>query len=183
MKPLVICIAALLATTSCKKKEAIPLPSGQNTFSCQIAGKEFTPRLDPILLTSRQPLRAYRTGTQGGFVLQAQDALNVLEIYLATTRGPGTYPVGYVRGPIPYAPNPDSYASYFQYRAPQPGDDPYNPPAPSRYYTDALNTGTVTFTRLDTVARIAGGTFEYTVREQTSGQTVRITNGKFDVKF
>ncbi|WP_126546995.1 hypothetical protein [Hymenobacter amundsenii] len=183
MKQLIVIVAVVLATASCKKKETVPLPSGKNTFSCQIAGKAFTPHLDPILLTSRQPLRAYRTGTQGGFVLQAQDALNVLEIYLAATQGSGTYPVGYVRGPIPYAPNPDSYAGYTQYRGPQSGDDPYNPPAPTRYYTDGSNTGTVTFTRLDTVARIAGGTFEYTAREMTTGQTVRIKNGTFDVKF
>lgn len=180
-------ISALLLSffsfVACKKDAADPLPSGKNTYSCQIDGKAFTPYLTPILLTTRQPLRAYRTGSQGGLVIQAQDALNVLEIYLSATQGAGTYPVGYVRGAIPYSPNPDSYASYTRYTPPPAGGDPNNSPLPLRYYTDATNTGTVTVTRFDTVARIAGGTFEYTAREAATGQLVRITDGKFDVTF
>lgn len=180
---LCVAIAAISVMTSCKKKDVNPLPSGKNTFTCQIDGKEFSPKIPVTILSTSVALRAYRTDNKGGFVVQAQDPFNKLEFYLSTTQGAGTYTVGYARGAIPYAPNPDSYAAYTRYKPLSPGDDPYNTPLPPRFYTDAVNTGTMTLTRMDTVARIAGGTFEYTAREATTGKLVCVTNGKFDVTF
>lgn len=175
---------SLLSLVACKKKEsAEPLPSGKNTYSCQIDGQEFTPHLPPVILSTNRALEARRTDRSTGFFLQAKDSFNELAIYFSATQGVGTYPLGFARSPIPYPSNPNSYG-YYQKNVPlPPGGDPYNPPRPLRYYTDMTNTGTVTVTRFDTVARIAGGTFEYTAREAATGQLVRVTNGKFDVTF
>jgi hypothetical protein len=184
MKRLLLCLSVPTAFVvgSCHKKEEMPTPSGTNTLFCRIEGREFTPYLEPILLTPRQALRAYRTA-QGSFFVQAQDAANVLQLYATNVRGPGTYTLSFARNPVPYDPNPDGYGFYQKSNPVPPGGDPFNPPAPSRFYTDATNTGTVRVTRFDTLGRVAGGTFEYTVREAATGKLVRITNGKFDVKF
>ncbi|SFQ82701.1 DUF6252 family protein [Hymenobacter arizonensis] len=42
--------------------------------------------------------------------------------------------------------------------------------------------GTLRFTRLDTVARIVAGTFEFEAVSATTGKTVRITDGRFDLR-
>ena len=168
---------------ACGKKEGDAAPSGANTFSCRIDGKEFTPSLEPIILVPQKALEARRTSQAGGFVVQAKDSFNELVIYLSATQGPGTYSLGYAKSPVPFGSNPDSYGFYKSIPLLQPGDDPFKPQPRSTFYTDATNTGTVTLTRFDTVARVAGGTFEYTAREAATGKLVRITNGKFDVKF
>ncbi len=97
---------------------------------------------------------------------------------------PGTYALGYARNPTPYGSNPDNYGWYRSIPPFIPGvTDPYHLTPPSDYYTGTANTGTVTITRYDTVARVAGGTFAYTAREAATGKLVHITNGRFDVKF
>lgn len=179
-----MCSTTLLALGACQQKEEAA-PSGANTFSCRIDGKEFTPYLKPILFTGpRKALEARRTDRQAnGLVLQAKDSFNELVIYLAATQGTGRYSLGFARQSIPYPSNPDSYGLYERIPPARPGDDPFKSAPGLLFYTDATSVGTVTITRFDTVARVAGGSFEYTAREAATGKRVRITEGKFDVKF
>ena len=51
------------------------------------------------------------------------------------------------------------------------------------YNTDATYTGTVTLTRIDTAAKIAAGTFQFTGFNFRSGKTVAVTDGRFDVRL
>ena len=51
------------------------------------------------------------------------------------------------------------------------------------HYTDASHTGTITLTRLDTIAKIAAGTFEFTAIHYQSGKTVVLSKGRFDVQL
>jgi hypothetical protein len=51
------------------------------------------------------------------------------------------------------------------------------------YETDAKHPGTVTITRLDLVQRIVSGTFEFTAMDRVSGDSVRITQGRFDLQY
>ncbi len=53
----------------------------------------------------------------------------------------------------------------------------------NEYYTDAAHPGTVTLTRIDTVAKIASGTFQFTALDYQSGKTVTVTDGRFDVRL
>ena len=178
-KLLYISVALLLA--ACHKDD--PTPSGANTFSCQIDGQDFTPYLAPVLITPQKALQANRTNYQGGIFIHARNSYNELELYVGKSNYSGTHRLSYARVPMPYNTNPNSYAYYESIPALQPGQDPYNPPPTSKYYTDNTNVGTITFTRFDTVAHVAGGTFEYTAREAATGKLVHVTNGKFDVKF
>ncbi|GAB3826513.1 hypothetical protein [Hymenobacter jeollabukensis] len=51
------------------------------------------------------------------------------------------------------------------------------------YRTGPDASGTLILTRFDTVACIAAGTFSFTGRYAASGQTVQLTEGRFDVRF
>lgn len=52
-------------------------------------------------------------------------------------------------------------------------------------HTDATvyQTGNINITRLDRSARIISGTFEGVLFKQTCGDTLKITNGRFDMKY
>ncbi|MBC6607817.1 hypothetical protein H8B13_13405 [Hymenobacter sp. BT188] len=60
-----------------------------------------------------------------------------------------------------------------------------NPEPSAEYLTGPTATGQLTVTRLDSVAKIISGTFEFTA-QKTSGEgpeTVRLTNGRFDLQY
>lgn len=50
------------------------------------------------------------------------------------------------------------------------------------FRTDSINNGFVKFIRIDTIERIISGIFEFNVAN-SSCDTVRITNGRFDIKL
>jgi hypothetical protein len=49
------------------------------------------------------------------------------------------------------------------------------------YMTSSLYTGKVRFTKIDTVNRIISGTFQFSAIDKSSGKTLNITDGRFDV--
>jgi len=52
-----------------------------------------------------------------------------------------------------------------------------------QYETNENYTGTIHFTRFDTENFIMSGTFEFQAQEIISGETITITDGRFDLKF
>ena len=181
---LLLALAILAGAASCKRhSDAATSPTAANTFTCQIEGKDFTPYLAPVILVPRTALAASRTSHDLGFTVQAKNSYSELELYIASSRGAGTYPMAYARNPIPYKSNPDSYAAYKSNPALPPGGDPNNLPPSSRYYTDGVHVGNVTVSRFDTVARVITGKFDFVAREVATGKLVHITNGNFDVSY
>jgi len=53
----------------------------------------------------------------------------------------------------------------------------------SQYETNTNYTGQIHFTRFDTENFIMSGTFEFEAQEILSGETISITNGRFDLNF
>jgi hypothetical protein len=52
------------------------------------------------------------------------------------------------------------------------------------YYSgNFIKTGQVTLVRFDSFARVASGRFAFTLYEPGGCDTLRVTNGRFDVKF
>ena len=156
-------LAVALAASSCKKdgpEAGLPAATqeGKNTFGCLVDGKPFGP-MPPAGINSsrREPLEAsiYRTD-----LLVSARGEGYVDFALRKAFRPGTYPLGDT--------NANGYAAY-RISA---GD----------YYTDAVHTGTLTLTRIDTVARIAAGTFQFTALDR-NGQTVTVTEGRFDVRL
>ena len=110
-----------------------------------------------INFAKREPLEASLYHTD---ILVSGRGNGYVDFALRNAFQPGTYALGDT--------NANGYAAY-RISA---GD----------YYTDANHKGTVTLTRIDTVARIAAGTFQFTALNR-SGKTVTVTDGRFDVRL
>lgn len=54
---------------------------------------------------------------------------------------------------------------------------------PCAYRGNNTKTGQVPLTKFDPVARVAAGRFDFTLYEPGGCDTLRVTNGRFDVKF
>ncbi|MBO0360714.1 hypothetical protein J0X19_22325 [Hymenobacter sp. BT186] len=86
-------------------------------------------------------------------------------------RSTGTFELNQTINPALSNPDP-AYASFS-----------FNRPRPTQLYrTGPTATGRLIVTRFDTVARIVAGTFEFTA-ERANAPTVRISEGRFDLKF
>jgi hypothetical protein len=177
----------VLPVSSCKKNNTTSsnsLPpateTGANTFGCLINGQAFTP--------------GGGDGLEGGNL----DAINQYAYYT-----PGiTNPTGYV-----FAVNAVNERSstnitsigfrfdsvtmqqgmtytFQQIKAGQ-GGAQYSylsPTVDNTFNTSSLVTGQLSLTRFDLTAQIASGTFWFNVLDN-NGDTIKITNGRFDVTF
>jgi len=165
MKPsLCLGLAAALLVAACKKdapEAGLPpaTQSGANTFGCLVDGQLFVP-LPPQGINSsrREPLEAslYRTD-----VLVSARGNGGIDFALRNAFRPGVYSIGETQS-----------ARYGRYAF-----------GSNEYYTNTAHTGTVTLTRIDTVARVAAGTFQFTALDYQSGKTVTVTDGRFDVRL
>ncbi|MDQ2770011.1 MAG: DUF6252 family protein [Bacteroidota bacterium] len=160
---LFLSLAAVLFTAACKKdgpEAGLPAATqeGKNTFGCLVDGQLFVP-LPPAGINSshREPLEAslYRTD-----ILVSGRGNGYVDFALRNAFRPGTYNLG------------ETYT----------GSSGRYEISAGAYYTNTVYTGTVTLTRIDTVAKIAAGTFQFTALNR-SGKTVTVTNGCFDVRL
>jgi hypothetical protein len=161
---LFLSLAAVLLATGCKKDDpeaGLPTATqeGKNTFGCLVDGQVFVPKPgQAISITKREPLEAsvYRTD-----LLVSGMGDGYVEFALHNASQQGTYALGET-----------STKSYGTYSV-----------SGIRYYTNTAHVGTVTITRIDTVAKVAAGTFQFTALDYQSGKTVTISNGRFDVRL
>lgn len=60
----------------------------------------------------------------------------------------------------------------------------YNSKDNSTYYTSNTNKGQVTITKLDLTNQIISGTFDFTAEDENNpANTIKVTDGRFDVKY
>ena len=59
----------------------------------------------------------------------------------------------------------------------------YQPPPDQELRTGPAAPGRLVVTRLDTIARVVAGTFEFTAGQASGGTTVRVSEGRFDCTF
>ncbi|OGX86013.1 hypothetical protein BEN47_13630 [Hymenobacter lapidarius] len=180
MKPyLFISLAALLATSACKKDEIDALPKatqeGKNTAGCLVNGEGFVAaESGGSLLSNPTPALA------GGFY---EDSLYYLTLAGKTSRGktrirlffrsqsPGTYLFNQT------TPNLDRAGLRYTlgYAACEFSD------TKEFYITNAQHTGQVVLTRADLSRGITAGTFEFTAASTFDPRkTITVTKGRFD---
>lgn len=180
---------ALLLTAACTK-ETDPQPqlpaatqTGQNTAGCRVDGRVWLPAGD--FLVSGAPVRAVYQRVGGAYQLtillerlpdEAGDPFGQTAIRLSAPNAPspGTFALNQLVDPRLGAGNPPHAA--FIYAKPSPDQ---------QLLTGPQAEGRLVITRLDTVARVVAGTFEFTGREQAGGggASVQVTEGRFDVRF
>lgn len=176
----------MLAFASCKscKKEVNPLPpetqTGANTFGCLIDGKPYIPDGSGGF-GGAKPIT-------GGYAYTPQSCSSKYDVWVTTYRKDGwdfsiylenvgnktgKYPLKYTTPGAPTILCPPNHAIFYKY---------ISPSETAVYATDSEYTGEVTITRADTVNKIVSGTFFFKARRPATGETIEITNGRFDVK-
>ncbi len=156
---------------SCQK-EKLPKPTqeGKNTFGCKINGKNWVPSggggfsgIKPV---------------DGGFFenintiyIRAYSKDESVQLYLRDVFNIGEYSLSSNTIPMPDNLDPKSYGLYSVRK-----DN-----ATSTYITNTMHAGKVIISNRDTVNKIISGTFEFTA-VNSNGKTVKITDGRFDVK-
>lgn len=172
--------ALSLALLSCEKDPLAQLPDmtqqGKNTAGFLLDGEPWLPE-GKYLTSTNKGVNGYWRGksTIGLSFVQVNTSKgrdSGLEIRIVGIRQPGTYSLG--QDPqLALGERRQGYASFY-----------IQQPAPAvSYYTGPTAPGTVTITRLDTVKRIASGTFDVMLLEDGGTRTVQITQGRFDVRL
>jgi len=131
--------------------------TGANTFGCKVNGK--------VWLPSETAWMEFR---EGGISLVAKNKLTpqqtvIINIGKYVINGVGTYNISKL---TPYYSN-----GYFRNES-------------KHFETDDTNTGTIIITRLDTTKfnYIVSGTFNFKARDEITGETVEVTEGRFDLR-
>lgn len=168
-------IAALLLLTTC---EPVKLPpetqEGANTFGCRINGKKWVPTGKRNTFNG-----SMFPGVNGGFFkigldttfylyIRAYKDEESVQLWARNVTKAGKYELKYLTETKPNALTPPNYGSVHF------GDE---------YVTTNVYTGWVNVTKADTLTGVVAGTFEFTaVNRRDPSKTLRVTDGRFDVK-
>ena len=170
--------------------------TGANTAGCIVDGLTWVPRETGIMFGGNSsPIIVHWGKVRGGqhplslvLIKNIDDVTHVhgethLSLYLPDITRPGTFALDQAGNPS-VVNGPTAYGLFS-----------FNKPSPDQVLlTGPGAPGRLVVTRLDTVARIVSGTFEFTPVEGSGGltgngtpipggKTVRVTQGRFDCKF
>ena len=174
---LTVALSVVVLSTACKK-EVTELPpatqTGANTFGAKVNGEFWVPQgfgpipANDILEARLLPNRDLYVHARN---FSASPNEREFEIFLKGVRTPGTYPLNTT---VSY-PNTSVNYGYFVKRNITPQNE---------WITSATNTGSVTITRIDTVALIVSGTFQFNALNiYNAPEPLSVTEGRFDIKI
>ena len=188
MKKLLPALAlAALLLPACEKDNVGPdglvkaTQEGKDTGDFLVDGVAFNPR-PRVSSPATSPVGAYwdhlyakDSNFDLSFFRQGDDKKEKsLNIIMSNVRRAGTYPMIDIANPFVIA----GAKSYIIYTLPG-----TYPAIRKQYLTGPTSPGEVIITRFDTVARVISGTFEARLQEYNGPDSVRITKGRFDLKF
>lgn len=163
----IVTVLVLVTFWSCKEKDVLPAPTGEglNTFGVKIDGKVWLPK-QTISVVGSQPM--LRSGYSNGVMsITARRGVNdeVILLTIRDVRSEGNYVLNS---------DEDDWLPVSDYHG-KDVDDNYVP------YTGGVNE--VRITKLDTVNKIAAGTFKCQLKGKNKQAIVNFTEGVFDVKL
>ena len=172
MKAILMILLWLPVLVACKKNELNALPpatqTGANTFGCLVNGKAWVPQKGGLF--TDKPLEGgyLLVGNQLNLWIQAtgKDGSG-LDLWVEKPSLTGEYELKYDTGIKPTVLLPRNYGYYYQ--------------SGTGYITAPQYTGRLIVSRTDTIKGILSGTFEFTARNAKTGQTVSVTDGRFDL--
>ena len=172
MKQILILLLWLPMLAACKKNELNALPpatqEGRNTFGCLVNGKAWVPKKGGLFTDPPVEGAFYRVDRQLNLWVQATNTDGSrLDFWVENPLVTGEYSLQHTTGIYPTVYLPRSYGLYYQSGA--------------SYMTTSQYVGKVVITRTDTIRGIISGTFEFTGHSAKTGQTISITEGRFDV--
>lgn len=177
MKQLLIIGLSVFFLSACKKKiDELPpaTQTGANTLGAKVNGEFWIPQgFGPFPANDILEARIF---PNNDLTIKAQNfskspTETEFELFITNVAAPGVYPLNTA---VSYPRMTASYG-YFVKRVLTPSDE---------WITTTTATGTVTITRIDRVNMIVSGTFELNPASlYNSGQTLSITEGRFDLKL
>jgi Family of unknown function (DUF6252) len=166
-----LCLTFSLFT--CKQTDVLPQATqeGKNTFGCLIDGKAYVPDGGGSF-SGIKPVNGGLSGipsvpNKTGIYIRAYSRDGKELVIFINDNKVANYVLNTNTQTRPASLNSKDYASYTSTE----GDE---------YVTSSKFTGQITVTKADTVTGIVSGSFDFTAATKT-GQTVSITNGRFDV--
>lgn len=190
MKRIVFPALLLLSLAGCSSKETpIPAPqlpaatqSGLNTAGCKVDGQVWVPAGGGLFAPKPVSVSLQRsvTGLQLSVLLDRDpltddgqpNSRTQIKLYVPNVTAPATIALDQYADPRLTTSNP-AYAAFI-----------YTAPTPDQQLLTGPNaTGQLIITRLDTVARVVAGSFQFRAQEQAGPATVNITEGRFDLTY
>lgn len=169
-----ICLTLLLA--ACDEKLPEPTTKGANTFACKVNGESWIPDAGGSFMGKKLVLtHTYLFKPKRMFVLYAtrrtKKENTTISLALKDVRSAGTQYFAFDTNPYPGELHYKNHAVYIEYE-----------PGTADYVTNSRYTGSINFTRVDTINHIISGTFEFTAENTDgSGETIKVTDGRFDI--
>lgn len=169
-----ICLTLILS--ACDERLPEPTTKGANIFACKVNGKSWIPDASRSFNGKRLSLLYSNLfKPKMNFVLYATRITNKestrIQLALEDVRTTGTQYFAYDTNPYPAELHYKNHAVYTEYK-----------PGTADYMTNTRYTGSINFTRVDTINHIISGTFEFTAENTDgSGETIRVTDGRFDI--
>ena len=187
MKANLLPLLGLLLLAQCKKREPDPTPptpadpvatlpaetqTGAGTFGCLVNGKPFK---GPFSTSARGDWQsAIRLGISGSITENGTATANGRSILLALNGNLASNQLfSIISSATPY---PTFTPGVNQFWAASAGGN-------CTYDGTYIKTGKVELVKFDGPARIASGRFAFTLYEPGGCDTLKVTNGRFDVKF
>ena len=157
------CILILFLAVAGCKKETPPSQNGANTISAKVDGNKWAKKSCISCVGGGSGISVTYDNTFFGVTGQNADQNISISLVIKSLSSTGTYEL---------SSQESNYARVF------------NNNNKILYYTNTLNIGKVTVTKLDLVNKIISGSFEFVAADENNpGKKVNITNGYFDVTF
>lgn len=189
--PRIAVLPSLLALTLTGCMQEGPLPAlvlpeatqtGQNTAGARVDGAIWRAAQEQLFAGQATQVSYFKSAVTGYQLAISLNRVPIaknapfdqtsIDFYVPDIRTPGTVVLSQPANPRLTTSNP-AYATFTNAKL-----------SPSQQYiTGPTATGQLMVTRLDTVARIVAGTFEFTAQEAGTASTVRITEGRFDLSY
>ncbi len=166
------------ATLSSCKKEFSDLPAatqtGENTFGCKVNGENWGPAKFGVVPATNL-VEAFLSSPESVRIrvrnFSAEPTETVMEIQVSGLNDHiNVYPINQTFSTFPTA---VSYGYMIKTRI----------NTLDEWQSSASNTGSITVTKFDRTNKILSGTFEFSAASTMGGQTINVTDGRFDVKY
>lgn len=171
---IIIFILVSAAFFSCQEDLPEPSSDGSNTFGCRIEGDVFVPRSGSIKGSSN-----YAYVANGKCVIRGSNSegnkFEQVSFGIANFKGKGSYTLNGLPGASSYDFN-QNFGTYYY-------DDYKDDKDEVVYNTTSVLRGSARITHFDAKEKIVSGTFEFRAKLDSTGETVNVTKGRFDLRY
>ncbi len=170
-------LSLLFLLSACDEKLPKPSTKGANIFACKVNGKSWIADAGGSFSGKKISIVYQSDRSRKSFVLYAtriaKKSNTAIQLALEDLTTTGTQYFAFDTNAYPGDLQFKNHALYSKYE-----------PGTADYITNSKFNGSINITRLDTANHIIAGTFEFTAENTNgSGETVKVTDGRFDINW